>query len=320
MITGILYKMNSLFDEVLGIDVSKEWLDVSLCQKVSRVEQSEESLNAFIETCVKPDKRYLVVVESTGGYERLAVECFAKANVQVHVAHPNRVKAYARARGYLAKTDQIDARVLEGYGRFLDPKILRPLPSEQERKLKALNTRLVQLKESHHQECCRLGTERDPEVRHSHKSLIQFLMDQIKQIEAQLLKLIKDDPILNQRFHLLCSMKGVGPVLAMTILSDLPELGHMNKKEVAALVGVAPFLKESGKKSGRALTQCGRHSVRKVLYMAALVAAHHNKRLKEFYNHLLARGKPKKVALVAVMRKMIIILNAMVQTNSAYNA
>ena len=139
-------------------------------------------------------------------------------------------------------------------------------------------------------------------------------------MEATLLRLIESDEALKKRYALLRSMKGVGPTLAMTLLADLPELGKISKKEIAALVGVAPMANESGQQAGRAMIRYGRQSVRKILYMAALVATQHNARLKVFYQHLLAKGKAKKVALVAVMRKMIVILNAMVQSNTAFNS
>lgn len=306
------------YEIVWGIDVSKEWLDISINGKVSRILQTEKAINEFIKKNKICEKSTLVVLENTGGYELLAVHCIAKAGMIVHVAHPNKVRAYAKARGCLAKTDRLDARLLEDYGKFIDPETIRDLPSELERKLSALSGRLAQLKESHHQECCRLGMAMEKEVKRSHQSMIKLLEKQIEQIESHLLSLIQSDERLNKKYQLLRSMKGVGPILAMTLLADLPELGKLSKKEVAALVGVAPMTKESGKGVGKAMTQYGRKSVRKVLYMAALVAAHHNERFKIFYERLLAKGKATKIAIVAVMRKMIVTLNAMVQSNTVF--
>lgn len=311
---------NKTYEIVWGIDVSKEWLDISINENVQRIDQTEKSILKFIKTNKMTHEKILAVVESTGGYERLVVECFSKAGFLVHVAHPNKVRAYAKARGRLAKTDKLDARMIEGYGKFIDPTIIYDLPSELEQKLSELNSRMAQLKEAHHQECCRLGMAREATVKRSHKSLIKVLKQQIEVIKDQILVLIQSDKGLTEKYNLLQSMKGVGPTLAMTLLADLPELGRISKKEIAALVGVAPITKESGKHAGKAVTQFGRHNVRKVLYMSALVAARHNDYIKSFYQRLLARGKLKKVALVAVMRKMIVVLNAMMQTNSAFRA
>lgn len=306
------------YEVVWGIDVSKEWLDVSIEGKVSRINQTKESIEAFIKQNRANEKPTLAVLESTGGYEQLIANCLEGAGLLVHIAHPNRVRDYAKAKGRLAKTDKIDARILEGYGEFIDPKIIRDLPSELQLKLNALSGRLAQLKENHHQESCRMGLVKEKEIKESHKSLIQLLVKQIEKIESQLLSLIETDECLSQKYKLLRSMKGVGPVLAITLLAELPELGRVSKKEIAALVGVAPVTKESGKCKGKAVTQYGRKAVRKVLYMGALVAARHNKRMEVFYQNLLAKGKLKKVALVAVMRKMIVILNAMVQSNTVF--
>lgn len=307
------------YELVWGIDVSKEWLDISIDGKVHRIDQTKKSINTFVKENKASEKSTLVVVESTGGYERLVVNCLSKEGLLIHVAHPNKVRAYAKARGRIAKTDKLDARIIEGYGKFIDPNIIHDLPSEFEQKLNALSSRLAQLKESHHQECCRHGIATEPEVKRSHESLIKWLAKQVKEIEVKLLNLIQSDEELKKKYELLQSMKGVGPTLAMTLITDLPELGRISKKEIAALVGVAPMTKESGKRAGKSITQYGRQSVRKVLYMAALVAARHNQYLKIFYQRLVAKGKLKKVALVAVMRKMIVILNAMVQTNTAFN-
>lgn len=312
--------MKTKYEVVWGIDVSKSWLDISIGAQVRRIEQIPQSISDFIKDHLLRGKRTLAVLESTGGYERLAADYLSASGVEVHIAHPNKVRAYAKAKGYLAKTDKLDAKVLEGYGWFIDPEKIRALPSEQERKLRALSTRLAQLKEAHHQECCRLGLSTDQDIKASHQSLLKLLEKQIEKIGAQLLDLIQSNTVLSQKYALLRSMKGVGPVLALTLLAELPELGRVNKKEIAALVGVAPMNRESGKLIGKAHTCYGRESVRKVLYMTALVAARYNARLKAFYQGLLARGKQKKVALVAVMRKMLVILNAMVQSNTAFIA
>lgn len=312
--------MEKKYEIFWGIDVSKSWLDISVEGKVSRIEQTAQAIKEFIKAHKQPDKGHLAIVESTGGYELLAVNRLAKAGFIVHIAHPTKVRHYAKAKGYLAKTDKVDARVLESYGHFIEPEAIYDLPSEIERELAALNARLMQLKESYHQECCRLGLASHRLIKASHEKVLALLKKEQARIEEQLLSLIKSHPSLSEKYRLLRSMKGVGPVLAMTLLAELPELGKVDKKGIAALVGVAPLTKESGKKTGKAKTGYGRQSVRKVLYMAALVAAQYNPTLKAFYQQLLARGKVKKVALVAVMRKMLVILNAMLQSKVAFNA
>ena len=317
-------KMEIKYEVVWGIDVSKDWIDISIDRKVTRVKQTTKEINAFIKDQAEKDKQALAVLESTGGYERLAVSCLVQSGFMVHVAHPNKVRDYAKARGYVAKTDKLDAMIIEGYGRFIDPADLHTLMSEKELKLSDFSARLTQLKVLHHQEACRLGMVLDKKInkkiKRSHEMLMKVIERQKEEIEAVLLELITSDEALNQKYKLLKSMKGVGPVLAMTLIADLPELGKLNKKEIAALVGVAPMTKESGKFRGKAMTQHGRESVRRVLYMAALVATQHNERFKIFYQKLLAKGKLKKVALVAVMRKMIVTLNAMVQKNTPFKA
>lgn len=312
--------MKSSQEIVWGIDVSKKWLDISIGKKVTRIDQDATKIQSFINKYSTSKQPLLAIVESTGGYERLVVKCLQDAGKQVHVAHPNRVRNFANAKGYLAKTDKLDAQVLEEYGYFIDSNSLPEPLTEKERQLRLLNARLVQLKEMRHQESCRIGIITDKFIQRSHKAMITVLAKKIKELESHLKKIILEDEELKVKFKLLKTMKGVGDILAITLISGLPELGKLNKKEVAALVGVAPKTNQSGQSSRKASIQYGRQSVRKVLYMGALVAAYHNPKIKAFYQQLLARGKLKKVALVAVMRKMIVILNAMMISKVAYNA
>lgn len=306
------------YEVIWGIDISKEWLDVSIGGHVNRIEQSPDEINSFINKHTVNKNKTLVVLESTGGYELLAVTCFEKEGFRVHVAHPNKIRSYAKARGRLAKSDKLDARIIESYGHFVDAEILRALPTPLERKLNNLSARLSQLKEARHQEACRLGMASEKAVILSHRQMLKMIDKQITQFEGQLLSVIKSDPALKEKYDLLNTMKGIGPVVAMTLIAELPELGKANKKEIAALVGVAPMTKESGKQKGKAFTQNGRSYVRRMLYMASLSAIRFDKKLREFYERLLARGKAKKVALVAVMRKMVVILNAMLESKSPY--
>lgn len=311
--------MNTHFGNYWGIDVSKEWLDIAIGNTILRIAQTEEAINQFIKHNETNTEKALVVLESTGGYERLAVQCLSKAGLTVHIAHPNKVKAFAKAKGRLAKTDKIDAKLLSEYGRFIQADDIRALPSKEQEELQLLGARLEQLKEMHHQEKCRLGIVSVQRVKQSHELMISTIRNEIDVLEKQILKLIKEDAELEEKYTLLRSMKGVGPVLAMMLLIDLPELGQVNKKEVAALVGVAPITNQSGQRTGKAMTKYGRRGIRKILYMAALTACRYNTKLKVFYERLVMSGKPKKVAVVAVMRKMIVILNAMIQSKASFN-
>lgn len=312
--------MNSAFEGYWGIDVSKNWLDIAVDNKVIRLDQTIEAIKEFIKNHALENKKILAVLESTGGYEQLAATCLNESNITVHIAHPNKVKAYARAKGCLAKTDKIDAMLLKDYGSFINIEEIRDLPNKKQYKLQLLGSRLAQLKELHHQESCRKGIASEAVVKESIKTMLELLKKEIESLQKNILIIIKGDMELKNTYELLCSMKGVGPTLAMILITDLPELGHANKKEIAALVGVAPITNQSGLRAGKAMTRYGRSSVRKVLYMGALTACRYNAKLKLFYEKLRATGKPAKVAIVAVMRKMIVILNSMIASKTAFVA
>jgi transposase len=312
--------MDTNFECYWGIDVSKNWLDIAINNQVFHIAQTKQSINDFIKDNRKSFSKILVVLESTGGYEKLATHCLSKFGLTVHVAHPNKVCAYAKARGRLAKTDKIDAKLLAAYGKFIKAHEIRDLPSKKQEKLQAFGARLEQVKIMHHQESCRLGVAFSKEVKASHQQMLQFLKKEINTLEQKILELIKQDNELYEKYKLLLTMKGVGQTLAIMLLVDLPELGQANKKEIAALVGVAPITQQSGQKTGRARIRYGRFGIRKVLYMGALSACRYDPKLKAFYQRLISAGKPKKVALVAVMRKMIVILNAMLSSKMCFQA
>jgi transposase len=310
--------MSKVFSIFCGVDVSKEWIDIALDKIVTQLPQDRKLIIGFIKKYFNQPNKSLVVLESTGGYELLAAECFDEMGVTVHIAHPNRVRAFAKAKGRLAKNDRLDAITLSEYGRFIDPSDIRPLRSKLLIKLSGLNSRLGQLKELHHKEACRLGTARIVEVKQTHKEMLKLLAKQIICIEIQMIALIKSEPELAEKYTRLQTMVGVGPTLALTLIAELPELGDANKKEIAALAGVAPITKDSGKQRGRAITQNGRNSLRKILYMGALSAIRYDKKIKEFYQRLINSGKAKKVGIVAVMRKMLVTMNAMITHSKDY--
>ena len=233
------------------------------------------------------------------------------------VINPRKTREFARATGRLAKTDEIDADDLAFFGEAIRPEV-RPLPDAAVEKLCALNARRQQLVEMLTAERNRLGTALPP-ARPSLREHIRWLEREKERVESELEGHISENLTLRRKFKILCSAKGVGPATSFTLLSKLPELGTVNRKEIAALAGVAPFNRDSGKWRGKRTTWGGRASVRSVLYMAALSASQHNPVIRAFYERLLEAGKPKKVALTACMRKLLVILNAMLKNGTLWD-
>jgi transposase len=254
----------------------------------------------------------LVVLEATGGYEAPLAAALATAGLPVAVVNPRQVRDFARALGRLAKTDRIDAQVLALFGARVQP-APRPLPDEATQELEAVLLRRRQLLEMLHAERQRLPRARGREVRRNLRAHIRWLEHSLIDTDATLEALIQASPLWRVQDHLLQSVPGVGPTLARTLLAQLPELGHLDRRQIAALVGVAPLARDSGAHRGRRQCWGGRPALRSVLYMAALVAARWNPVLRAFYARLRAAGKPGKVALVAVARKLLTILNAMLR-------
>jgi transposase len=253
----------------------------------------------------------LIVLEATGGLEMPAVVALSEAGLQVAVVNPRQVRDFARAAGFLAKTDRIDARVLVNFGRAMRPEV-REVPDEQARRFALLNTRREQVSlmivmEKNHRAWAPQALRSEIE-RH-----IQELEQMLQALEKEMDQMIQANPEQREKNKLLQSVTGVGPVLARTLLADLPELGQLNRKEIAALAGLAPLACDSGRFRGRRRIWGGRARVRTKLYMAVLSATQHHPRIREFYQRLLGKGKLKKVALVACARKFLTILNAMVR-------
>jgi transposase len=249
-----------------------------------------------------------VICEATGGYERDVVAALHEACVPVSVLNPARVRHFARATGQRAKTDHIDAAVLTAYGQALQPKPTAPR-TEQEQQLAELIRRRVQVLEilvAQRQQAERLSL---PALRRQAQSLVRRLERDMEQIEAQLRALRTQVATLDERIQKLEAITGVGTLTALGVLAELPELGTLNRRQAAALAGLAPHPRESGQWHGRRSIGGGRAPVRRALYMAALVAARSNRQLKTFYQRLRAAGKPAKVALTAVMRKLIVLMN-----------
>lgn len=306
---------------VVGIDVAKAELVVALGSAGAvRPVPNDEAAVRTLATELGALAPTLVVLEATGGYELLCVAALAAAQLPVVVVNPRQVRDFAKATGQLAKTDQIDARVLALFGERVQPPV-RPLPNAATQDLEALLTRRRQLLEMRQAERNRLALihGRDQRrVKQSLKQHIDYLDRELRLTDRDLGTLIRESPVWRERDQLLQSVPGIGPVVAHTLLAELPELGTLNRRAIAKLVGVAPLNRDSGTWRGTRTCYGGRASVRAVLYMAALVAARRNAVIRTFYERLVAAGKSKKVALVACMRKLLTILNHLMRTGQPW--
>jgi transposase len=297
----------------LGIDVAKDTVELaSEPAGLSGPFSTDPAGLAALVRVVQAQPVTLVVVEATGGYEAPVVAALATAGVPVAVVNPRQVRDFAKALGRLAKTDRIDAQVLALFGARVQP-TPRPLPDDATQELEALLTRRRQLLEMLHAERQRRPRARGRVVRRSLDTHIRWLERQVIDTDATLATAIQASPVWRVQDQLLQSVPGVGPTLARTLLGLLPELGQLDRHAIAALVGVAPLARDSGTLRGRRTCWGGRPAVRTVLYMAALVAARHNPVLRPFYQRLRAAGKPAKLALTAVARKLLVLLNAILR-------
>ena len=308
---------------LVGIDVSKAELVVAARPSGERwtVANDERGVRTLVERLTR-DAPELVVLEATGGYELLCVAALAAAGLPVVVANPRQVRDFAKATGQLAKTDRIDADVLALFAERVHPPV-RPLPDADAQELDALLARRRQLLEMLQAERNRLGQVfgrgKQP-VRKSLKAHIAFLERELRVADTDLGEMVRRSPAWRERDDLLRSVPGVGRVLSFTLLAELPELGRLSRRQIAKLVGIAPLSRDSGTLRGRRFVQGGRAGVRAVLYMAALAATKRNAVIRAFYTRLLAAGKPKPLALVACMRKLLTILNAMARTHERWRA
>lgn len=303
----------------VGIDVSKNWLDVAVHEQaeVWRVSNDEAGIASLVKTLKKLKPR-LIVLEPTGGFEMLVVAELSQAGLPVAVVNARRVRDFAKATGQFAKTDKLDARVLAHFAAAVRPEV-RSLRSEEEEQLTALLTRRRQVLEMLTVEKNRRVTVR-AKMRPALEAHIHWLANHRKELDQEIEEFVKGSPSWKEKDTLLQSVPGVGPITSATLLGMLPELGILNRQEVAALVGVAPLNKDSGRKQGKRRIFGGRGDVRSVLYMAALSAKKHNPFIRTFYDRLLRHGKEKKVALTACMRKLLVILNAMLRTNQPWRS
>ena len=259
----------------------------------------------------------LIVLEATGGYEQPWVTACASAQLPVVVVNPRQVRAFAKALGRTAKTDAIDAHVLAAFAARVQPPI-RALPDAARQELDALVSRRQQLVTMCTAEQQRLGQARATVVRQSLEAHIAWLQQQIDDADRTLCDVVRDSPIWREQDDLLQSVPGIGPITARTLLAMVPELGHIPHRPLAALIGVAPLNQDSGQARGRRRTWGGRAAVRRVLYMATLTAIRHNPMMKATYARLVAAGKPPKVALVAIMHKLLTVLNAILRDHKPW--
>jgi transposase len=302
----------------VGIDVSKARLDLALGATGELVSLANDTRGIAV---LRKRLRNLVVarivLEASGGLETALVAELGAAGLPVVAVNPRQVRDFARATGQLAKTDALDARVLALFGERLRPE-LRPLPTEEERELKALVARRRELVAMITAEHNRLS--RAPKVLHKEITAhIRWLEQRLRERDRELDGKLRHSPLWREREDLLRGVPGVGPVLCATLLAELPELGRLDRRQIAKLVGVAPLNRDSGTLRGKRTVWGGRGQVRTVLYMAALVAVQHNPVLKAFYQRLLQVGKPRKLALTAAMRKLLAILNAMLKTRTPWS-
>lgn len=308
--------MDELF---AGIDISKERLDVAVRGRQTRgwsMKYTDAGVHSLVQE-LRELAPTLVVLEATGGLETYVLTALATAGVPVVRINPRQVRDFARATGELAKTDEIDARILALFAEKIRPEV-RALPSEEQRDLEALMTRRRQLVDIRVGERNRLH-QSTLVVRASIEEHIAWLDARIGEVDADLQERIKASSVWSEKDQVLRSTPGVGPTVSLSLLTSVPELGTLNRQKVSKLVGIAPLNCDSGTMRGKRRIWGGRADVRSVLYMATLSAVRFNPVIREFYQRLVTRGKAKKVALVACMRKLLTILNRMVKDNTTWD-
>lgn len=301
-----------------GIDVGKSWLDVAIYGKeeTKRYQNDEAGIEELLDQIIGIQPQ-LIAVEASGGYERQVVETLILREFKVSVVNPTRVRALAKAMGLLAKTDRIDAQLIATYAKKIQPEP-KKLQEKSEMELKALVIRREQLVEMRTAEKSRLGTvsEKMKEVIREH---IHWLTEQIDLIEIEIKELLDYLPNWKTQTERLQTIPGVGFISAVTIVVDMPELGQLDRQKIAALAGLAPYNQDSGKKRGKRRIFGGRKKVRRVLYMSCLSATIHNPVISKLYKRLIEKGKVFKVAITACMRKLLVIINAMIRDKSTWN-
>lgn len=297
----------------VGIDVSKDRLDIAVRPggDVFVVERNAAGLDSLVER-LQQLAPHLVALEATGGFETVVAAALSAAGLPLVVVNPAQIRSFAKALGKRAKTDPIDAAVIAHFAEAAAPE-LRPLPDDETRLLADLVARRRQI-------IAMIGAERQREKRATAKSLkqsiarlIKALVKELTSVDTDIGEAMRGSPVWREKEDLLASVPGIGPVIARTLIAEMPELGQLDRKQIAALAGLAPWTRQSGQWRGKSFIGGGRVGVRCALFLGAMVAARHNPTLKAFFERLVAAGKPKMVAIVAVARKLLTILNAILR-------
>lgn len=303
------------YERVIGIDVASEKLDISDSKGKlpAQVDNTAKGIRKLLKG-IRDPQNTLVVCESTGGYEDYLVDMLHEAKVNVAVVNARQTRYFAKAHGFLEKTDKIDAGVIRLFGEQVEVHLTKPL-GEREKQLRSLTRRRVQVLDLINQEQNRLRFK-DSTVEAYVKESVKALKNQLKTLDKELEKLAKLMRKETPNMDIIDSIPGVGLVTAATICAEVPEIGKLPRSQLAKLIGVAPLANQSGKSDGKRRARGGRSTVRRTLYMAALAAARSNPVISRFYQRLLSRGKPKKLAVVACMRKLLLMINDMVRTQT----
>lgn len=306
-------------ERVIGVDVAKNRLDIADSQGKIRktISNTAPAIKKAIVQKVKDDDSVFVVCEATGGYERGLVKTLQDAGISVAIANPRQVRQFASAMGRLEKSDPIDAEAICQFAQTAELPAAPVKTAEQEAR-DAVVRRREQVLEMIGQENNRLQQESDPKMKKTIERVLKTLKSLLKKLDAEVARFLEEEAKTNASVEVLMSVPGVGAVTTATLLCELPELGQLNRSEIAKLAGVAPIVHESGQSRGHRSVSGGRGKVRRVLYMAALVGIRSNPALVEFHRRLVSRGKPQKVAIVACMRKLLTILNSMVRTKTMW--
>lgn len=306
-------------DNCVGIDVAKDKLDVFITAHEKLITIPNDPLgHRQLLKLLKESSSTRICLESTGGLERTLVKTLISRKFEVSVVNPRQIRDFAKAAGKLAKTDAIDARVIAMFAQRMQPRITVPL-SKTQQKLKDLAARRRQLSADIVREQNRLGSTYDKEVRRMIEKMIKLLQKQMETLETKIKAVIQSDDLMQRRSGILTSVPGIGPASVGVLIAELPELGTLNRKQIARLIGVAPTNRDSGTLRGKRTTGGGRGHIRNALYMPTIVAKLHNPKIKPFYDRLVSAGKPKLVALIAAMRKLITIINKMIKEGNLWD-